>query len=329
MSDGASSTPLRLVGDIGGTNARFALAEPTSGRPRLSAFRSLRCQDYPSLEGAIAAYFADQPALPRPETAVIAVAGPVVDGALNFTNLGWRVSETELEQALGFRSATLINDYAALALAAPALNDEDVHHIGPRSAGRANSTIAMIGAGTGFGASALVRDGRVEAVLTTEGGHIGYAPTDALEAEIWRILALKFGRVSVERIMSGPGLLNLHSAMLELEGRKPDCESPDAVSRLADEGDPLALRTVQLFCEIMGAVAGDFALVYGAQGGVCLAGGVAPRLIDYLEKGDFRRRFEAKGRFEAYLRAIPTMVVTQPYAALLGAGRALTRAMAR
>ena len=322
MGDGASHTPLRLVGDIGGTNARFALAEATSGRPRLSSFRSLQCADYPSLEAAIAAYFAGQPSEPRPAVAVIAVAGPVVDGALNFTNLGWRVSETELVRALGFRSATLINDYAALALAAPALDDEDVHHIGPKFAGRPDSTIAMIGAGTGFGASALVRDGRAEAVLTTEGGHIAYAPTDALEAEIWRILSLRYGRVSVERVLSGPGLLNLYGAMLELEGRKPDYDTPDAVSRLADEGDPLALRTVQLFCEIMGSVAGDFALAYGAQGGLCIAGGVAPRLLGHLEKSDFRGRFEAKGRFESYLRAIPTMVVTQPYAALLGAGRA-------
>ena len=227
MGDGASHTPLRLVGDIGGTNARFALAESTSGRPRLSSFRSLRCADYPSLEQAIAAYFAGQPSEPRPATAVIAVAGPVVDGALNFTNLGWRVSEAELARTFGFRSATLINDYAALALAAPALNDEDVHHIGPKFVGRADSTIAMIGAGTGFGASALVRDGRAEAVLTTEGGHIAYAPTDALEAEIWRLLSLKFGRVSVERVLSGPGLVNLHNAMLQLEGRKPDGESPE------------------------------------------------------------------------------------------------------
>jgi glucokinase len=322
MGDGAFSTPLRLVGDIGGTNARFALAEPTSGRPRLSLFRSLSCEDHPSLEAAIAAYFAGQPSEPRPATAVIAVAGPVVDGALNFTNLGWRVSEAELAQTFGFRSATLINDYAALAFAAPALNDEDVHHIGPKFAGRADSTIAMIGAGTGFGASALVRDGRAEAVLTAEGGHIAYTPTNTLEAEIWRLLSLKFGRVSVERVLSGPGLVNLHLAMLELEGRKPACESPDSISRLAEAGDVLALRTVRLFCDIMGSVAGDFALAYGAQGGLCIAGGVAARLLGYLGKSDFRRRFESKGRFEGYLRAIPSMVVTQPYAALLGAGRA-------
>ena len=138
MGDGASHTPLRLVGDIGGTNARFALAKSTSGRPRLSSFRSLRCADYPSLEQAIAAYFAGQPSEPRPATAVIAVAGPVVDGAINFTNLGWRVSEAELRDVrLPVRN--LIDDYAALALATPALNDEDVHHIGPELVGRADS----------------------------------------------------------------------------------------------------------------------------------------------------------------------------------------------
>lgn len=325
MADGAS-TPLRLVGDIGGTNARFALAEPTSGRPRLTGFKNLRCEDYPSMEEAIAAYFAGQPSELRPSTAVIAVAGPVTDGAISFTNLGWRVSEAELRRSLGFQSATLINDYAALALAAPVLGPEDAHQIGPVVDGRPDANVAMIGAGTGFGASALVRDGFSEAVLTSEGGHAGFAPTDALEAEIWRILSLRFGRVSVERILSGPGLLNLYGAVVELEGVQPRGASPDAVSRLADEGDALALRTVQLFCDILGSVAGDFALTYGAQGGVFIAGGVAPNLMAHLERSDFRRRFEAKGRFESYLRAIPSAVVTQPHAALFGTARATTRA---
>jgi glucokinase len=325
MADGAS-TPMRLVGDIGGTNARFALAEPTSGRPRLSGFKNLRCEDYPSLEAAIAAYFAGQPNEPRPSSAVIAVAGPVVDGAITFTNLGWKVSETELRKSLGFTSATLINDYAGLALAAPVLGPEDVRHIGPVIQGHPNANVAMIGAGTGFGASALARDGFNDAVLTTEGGHAGFAPTDALEAEVWRILSLKFGRVSIERILSGPGLLNLYGALVELEGVQPKCSSPDGVSRCADEGDPLALRTVQLFCDVLGSVAGDFDLTYGAQGGVFIAGGVAPSLFAHLEKSDFRRRFEAKGRFESYLRAIPSAVVTQPHAALLGAARASVKA---
>lgn len=322
MADGAS-TPMRLVGDIGGTNARFALAEPTTGRPRLSSFENLRCEDYPSLEEAIAAYFAGQPAERRPSSAVIAVAGPVTDGAITFTNLGWRVSEADLRRSLGFHSATLINDYAALALAAPVLVGDDVHHLGPEIAGRSDSTVAIFGAGTGFGAAALVRDRGAEAVLTTEGGHIGFAPTDALEAEIWRILSLKFGRVSVERILSGPGLLNLYNALVELEGVQGTCASPDAVTRCANDGDALALRTVQLFCDIFGSAAGDYALAYGAQGGVFIAGGVAPNLLAHLDRSDFRRRFEAKGRFEGYLRAIPTSVVIHPQAALLGAARAI------
>lgn len=328
MGDGASM-PLRLVGDIGGTNARFAVAEQTGGRPKLSGFKALRCQDYPSVEDAIAAYLSGFAADQRPSTAVIAVAGPVSDGAITFTNLGWKVSETCLERALGFQAAVLINDYTALALAAPVLSGDDLRFIGPQTKGRSDGTIAMIGAGTGFGASALVRDGRSETVMTTEGGHIGFAPTDALEGEVWRILSLKYGRVSIERLMSGPGLLNLYGALLEMEGKPCACETPDAVSALADQGDPLAKRTVMLFCDMLGSVAGDFALAYGALGGVFIAGGVAPSLLSYLELSDFRRRFEAKGRFETYLRAIPSAVVTHPHAALLGSARAPAKAGVR
>jgi glucokinase len=311
----------RLVGDVGGTNARFAIAEMDGGRPRLSDFKNLNCKDYPSLSAAIAAYFEGLPQGRRPLEAVIAVAGPVTDGSIHFTNLGWRVTESELRDVLGFTKATLINDYAALALAAPVLAGDDLRRLGPDVPGHQGSTIAILGAGTGFGASALVRDRGCEAVLTTEGGHIGFAPIDALESEVRRILSLRYGRVSVERLMSGPGLLNLYTALIELEGVEPGCETPDEVTRKADEGDALALRTVQLFCDMLGSVAGDFALAYGALGGVFIAGGVAPKLMAHLDRSDFRRRFEAKGRFHGYLSSIPTFVITQPHAALLGSAR--------
>jgi glucokinase len=311
----------RLVGDVGGTNARFAISQMIDGRPSLGRFKNLHCKDYPSMSAAIAAYFEDMPQSERPAEAVIAVAGPVTDGSITFTNLGWRVSETELRETLGFRKATLINDYAALALAAPVLGPDDLRRLGPDVPGHPGSTVAILGAGTGFGASALVRDRGSEAVLTTEGGHIGFAPIDALESEVRRILSLRYGRVSVERLMSGPGLLNLYTALLEIEGLQPCCETPDEVTRKADDGDATALRTVQLFCDMLGSVAGDFALVYGALGGVFIAGGVAPKLMAHLDRSDFRRRFEAKGRFHGYLSSIPTFVITQPHAALLGSAR--------
>lgn len=316
---------LGLVGDIGGTNARFALADPTLGRPDLHAFTNLRCADFASVDLALDAYLSSLTGRPRPTRAVIAVAGPVVDGAISFTNLGWRMSEGGLAKTLGFERVTLINDYAGLALAAPVLSGDDIHPIGPLRSGRADATIAILGAGTGFGASALVRDGRHEAIMSTEGGHIAFAPTGALEVEIWRILTHRFGRVSVERILSGPGLMNVYGALVEIEGKGPPCITPDEVTRRADAGQPLALRAVQIFCEILGSVAGDFALAYGAQGGVFIAGGVAPHFIDRLETSAFRERFEAKGRFEDYLRAIPTHVVMHPQAALLGAGRGLAQ----
>jgi glucokinase len=313
-----------LVGDIGGTNARFALAVPSDGRPEFAEFRGYQCADYACVDEALEAYFKQLDG-PRPKTAVIAVAGPVVEGSISFTNLGWRMTERDLAKSLGFDRITLINDYAALALAAPVLGEDDARRIGPAVAGHPNSTLAILGAGTGFGASALVRDGAREAVLTTEGGHIAFAPTGALEVEIWRILSHRFGRVSVERILSGPGLMNLYSALVEIEGRGHPCITPDEVTRRADDGEALALRAVNIFCEILGSVAGDFALAYGAQGGVFVAGGVAPHFLAHLERSAFRDRFEAKGRFESYLSAIPTRVVTHPQAALLGAGRALLR----
>jgi glucokinase len=323
MADGASHPP-GLVGDIGGTNARFALAIPSDGRPDLTEFRAYRCADHACVDEALEAYFAELEG-PRPRTAVIAVAGPVVDGAIAFTNLGWRMTERDLAESLGFDRITLINDYAALALAAPVLSEADTRRIGPPVSVHAKSTLAILGAGTGFGASALVRDGAREAVLTTEGGHVAFAPTGALEVEIWRILSHRFGRVSVERILSGPGLMNLYGALVEIEGRGHPCITPDEVTRRADDGEALALRAVNIFCEIRGSVAGDFALAYGAQGGVFVAGGVAPHFLSHLERSGFRDRFEAKGRFESYLAAIPTRVVTHPQAALLGAGRALLR----
>jgi glucokinase len=325
MADGAATRP-GLVGDIGGTNARFALAQPTRGRSQITDFRSLKCADYPTVLAALDAYFDEIGLAERPRTAVMAVAGPVEHGAIAFTNMGWRFSEQQLRQSAGFEHATLINDYAALALAAPVFEASDLRRLGPETPGQAGATLAVLGAGTGFGASALVRDGGREAVMTTEGGHIGFAPTDALEAEIWRRLRRDYGRVSVERVLSGPGLLNLYRALREIEDGGPELATPDEVTRGADTGCALALRAVRLFCAILGAVAGDLALAYGAQGGVFIAGGVAPNLIDHLEQSDFRQHFEAKGRFAGYLRAIPTAVVTHPQAALLGAGRALVEA---
>lgn len=310
-----------LVGDIGGTNARFALAELEGPTPHVGEAVGLKVADYPRATDAIAAFLAARGLDRPPAVAVIAVAGPVRRGAIDFTNSDWLLSEADL-LALGCDQARLINDFAALALAAPLLAGADLRAVGPEEAGPSGGTIAVLGPGTGFGVSALVRDDRGEAVLSTEGGHVGFAPTDEVEVELLRRLSARHGRVSVERILSGAGLDELHECLRAMDGLPPEPVAPARITAAALAGDPAALRSVERFCAILGGVAGDFALAYGATGGVLVAGGIAPRIIDILQASAFRARFEDKGRFRDYLAAVPTRVIVRPHAALLGAARA-------
>jgi len=233
------------------------------------------------------------------------------------TNMAWRMSEAQLRDQ-GVRKAKLVNDYTALALAVDHLGEEDLIPIGPPRA-RSSHTVAVVGAGTGFGVGAVARGIGGAAVIATEGGHISFAPVDDVEIEILRILTGLYGRVSIERLLSGPGLVNLRAALAEIEGVRPDSIGSEDIVRAAQEGDPLSERTLERFCAIYGSVAGDIALVYGARGGVFLGGGIAPAIAARLQSGAFRARFEAKGRFQDYLSAIPTGVIANTHAALLGA----------
>lgn len=312
---------LGLVGDIGGTNARFGLvrleAEPCEVlRPRAYAGR-----DFPTFEHAVDAYL-EATQVERPAFVALAVAGPVRDGEIRFTNTDRKLSEAGLRER-GFQGAKLVNDYAALALAAPWLRPPDLRQIGGPSEAPPGRTLAVAGPGTGFGASALVRrDGRALA-LSGEAGHTSFAPQDEVEFEVLRILKARFGRVSVERLLSGAGLVNLHAALARIDGREAGDLAPWAITDRAMEGDPACLATVERFCAVLGDVLGDFALTVGAEGGVFIGGGIAPRIVPILERSDFRARFEAKGRFVDYMRAIPTWLIVHPHATLLGAAQAL------
>lgn len=181
------------------------------------------------------------------------------------------------------------------------------------------STIAVIGPGTGFGASALVRGGGQVIAMATEGGHASFAPDDDVEREILRVLAAEFAHVSVERVLSGPGLKTLHGALNAIDGISESIEDPAEITERALRGETPFARTLDRFCAILGSVAGDFALYYGARSGVYIAGGIAPSILPILERSAFRRRFEAKGRFQSYLSAIPTNVIVHEHAAFLGA----------
>ncbi len=303
-----------LVGDIGGTNARFGLAR--LGGDTVEAIGEYHVADFPQANDAIAAYL--KATGQTPAHAAIAVAGPVIAGAIDFTNSDWVLSEDGLRR-MGFAHARLLNDFAALALAAPRLRGADLHRLGHQAEGEANGTLVVLGPGTGFGVSGLAAG---KTVVSSEGGHAAFAPGDEVEDEILRLLRQEHGRVSIERILSGPGICSLHRCLARIEGRDVAAEDPAAITKSALAGDPASLNTLMRFCGILGAVAGDLALSFGATGGVYIAGGIPPRILELLDASTFRARFEDKGRFKDYQARIPTQIIVHPYAALVGAAQA-------
>jgi glucokinase len=310
-----------LVGDVGGTNARLALVD---GQGHVRNPRSFPCREYGSLADILAEYIETTAGKKRPPRAVLAVAGPVVDGEIEFTNLDWVVSEGDLLAQFEFEAVELINDFAAQALACPLLEGPDLRIIGPnlRRGAREHPMLAL-GAGTGFGVAGLARSERGDVPIPTEGGHAAFAPTDDVEVEILKRLAAKHGRVSIERILSGQGLYDLYCILAALQGQAPALRDEVAVTTEGLVGDPLAQAALDRFIKILGGVAGDLALTFGARGGVFVSGGIAPRIAERLDAGGFRARFEAKGRLGDYVRDIPTYLVLHPYPAIVGAARQL------
>jgi len=310
-----------LVGDVGGTNARLALID-TAGHIRHP--RAFPCKDYPSLNEIIAEYLETTVGRKRPPKVVLAVAGPVVDGEIEFTNLNWTISEGEILAHFEFEAVELINDFAAQALACPRLEGPDLREIGPsKGRGAHDCPIVALGAGTGFGVAALARSERGDIAISTEGGHAGFAPTDEVEFAIWRRLEEKFGRVSIERLLSGSGLYEIYGALAALGSKPAVLANEVEVTKEGLVGDPLAAAALDRFGAILGDVAGDLALTYGARGGVFVSGGIAPRIAERLAAGPFRKRFESKGRLSDYVAGIPTYLVVHPYPAIVGAAREL------
>lgn len=310
-----------LVGDVGGTHARFALVD-AQGHVRNP--RTFQARDYGSLTDVIEEYLETTAGKRRPPRAVVAVAGPVLDGEIEFTNLDWVVSEGDLLAHFEFEAVKLINDFAAQALACPRLDDGDLRRMGPEvGRGAYDCPVVVLGAGTGFGVAGVARSERGDVAIATEGGHAAFAPNDEVEVEVWRRLREKYGRVSVERLLSGAGLYDLYCALAEIEGRNAVLPDQTAVTAEGLAGDPLAGATLDRFLGILGSVAGDLALSFGARGGVYVSGGIAPRMADRLATSPFRARFEDKGRLSDYVSAIPTFLVLHPYPAIIGAAREL------
>lgn len=320
-----------LVADIGGTNARFALASLRQGELMLGPTVSLRTAAYRRLDDALDAVL-DAEGRPPLAAAAICAAGPVDEaeegGArISLTNCPWSVTEAAIVRATGVAAPHLMNDFAALALAIPALTPADIRRFGETGAPVPGAPVIVIGAGTGLGVSALLFDGIHAHAVAGEGGHVDLAPKGPREMAVLSHLQAQFGHVSAERVLSGPGLATLHAALVAIDGAAPAPLTPEEVAIRAHGGEcPQSREAVALFCGWLGAVAGDVALTLGARGGVYIAGGIVPGWVAAMpglfDEKLFRARFEAKGRLEPWMKKIPAFVVTRPDAALLGLARA-------
>jgi glucokinase len=310
----------RLLCDIGGTNARIAW-QSYAGAPH-AIVRTFLCRDHSSLSEVIS-YFLEAEGLAVPPACAIGIATPVIGDFVKMTNNDWSFSIAALKAQFGFARLVVINDFTALALALPALGPGDLCSVGSGAAIE-GAPKALLGAGTGLGVSGLIQDAGGRWVpIAGEGGHVTLAAHDDQEAAIIAYLRAKFGHVSAERVLSGPGLVNLHEALAGLSGLvQARLQPADVLANAAQ--DALCAQAVALFCAFLGSTAGDLALTLGARGGVYIGGGIAPRILPQLQASRFRERFEAKGRFQSYLAAIPTaVVVTAQSPALLGVSRAL------
>jgi glucokinase len=305
-----------LVADIGGTNARFALVGADGAPTRLRVFWS---RDFPTIEQAISTYLADETV--EVDRAAIAVASPVTGDRIALTNSPWSFSTAALKARFRWDRLAVVNDFAATALAVPRLRDAERFQLG-NGAPCIDAPAAIVGPGSGLGVAGLIRGPTGWIALPGEGGHATIPATDEREASVIARLRRRFDHVSAERVLSGPGLVNLDSALAELAGAPARDRSPEEI---VASDDPTARGAVDLFCALLGSFTGDVALTLGARGGVYVAGGIVPKLGLRFTASAFRERFIAKGRFRDYLDAIPTFVVTHPAPALLGLASVLSQ----
>lgn len=308
-----------LVADIGGTNARFAVA---SGSARsgftLSHICRLKNEDFEHLRDAASAYLETYSG-PKPQRACFAVAAPIGAGPVKLTNSTWRFDPTDLAQIIGLDTILLVNDFAAQARGAPLAPIDEVAILNQGQA-KPETPCAVLGPGTGLGLGLLIPQGRDILVIETEGGHAGFAPRTELEVVVGKFIADEYGYVSWERLLSGRGLVNIHRALCAHESLPWSGERPEDItaSALADP-DSMCGRVVDLFCACLGAFAGDVAVLSGARSGVYLAGGILPRIRVLLENSPFLQRFSRRGPMTRYAEAIPIKLLLTDSAALLGA----------
>ena len=323
MTPSASNGSAILVGDIGGTHARFAIARRVNNQLELDARQSLKVADFSDATQALEAVLACSPA--PLERACLAVAGPVRDGVARLTNADWSFDAAQLGQQLGLRRLRLVNDFEAQARGAVMVPDEDLLEIAPGLAAPA-SPIIVLGPGTGLGLAALIPGQQGWRVVPGEGGHVAFAPADDGEAEILSSLRRTHGYVSFETVASGMGLENVWTCLRELAGLPHETADAATIAAAAAR-DPLAERALAVFFSALGTFAGDMALAFGARGGVLLSGGILPKQVRALTASRFLARFRSRGPMSGFLSNVPVKLILHGETALLGAA-ALAEEMA-
>jgi glucokinase len=309
-----------LIGDIGGTNARFALAEARA--PGFSRSLILECEAFETAEDAISEYL-EQSGAGKPEVICLAVAGPIVNDSVRFTNNQWSIDCRELGRRFPGAKIRLLNDFEAIAYSIPFLREADLATIGLESGGlddHSDYTIGVLGPGTGLGVAGLKGDKDGIHPLACEGGHVGFAPETQLQLQVLGQLRERFERVSNERLLCGPGLENIYLALQQIHGDPgAHVPAPEIFRRALANEDVRASEALQLFYEVLGQVAGNLALVLGAWDGIYIGGGIVKRYPDLLKTGSFRSGFENKGRYRSMMEKVPTFLILHEQPGLLGA----------
>jgi glucokinase len=313
--------------DIGGTHARFALAEVADGKvTHLSEPVTMKTAEHASFQTAWEAFDAhiDEP---MPRAVAIAIAGPVGGEVIKFTNNPWIIRPALIKERLNVDAYVVVNDFEAVGHAVAQAGPEHFEHLcGPDAPLTSDGTISIVGPGTGLGVAHIRRHAGGYFVQATEGGHTDFAPLDAIEDAILARMRGRFNRVSVERVVSGPGLVDIYETLAGIEGRAIQQHDDKSLWALGMAGeDSLASAAIDRFCLSLGSVAGDIALAQGGFGGVVIAGGLGLRIKDILLRSGFGERFRAKGRFEKLMAEIPVKLITHPQPGLFGAAAAFAR----
>ncbi|MCQ0987837.1 glucokinase [Jiella marina] len=304
-----------LIGDIGGTNARFAILVDAYAEPK--HFPIVQTADFENIDEAIQVSVLDKTSL-RPQSAVLAVAGPIDGDEIDLTNCPWVVRPKVMIETLGISEIVVMNDFEAQALAISALKEESRTEIGGGIV-REGASRAVLGPGTGLGVAGLVRARNMWIPVAGEGGHIDIGPRTSRDMEIWPHLTPIEGRISGEQVLCGRGLVNIYRAICTTKNVEPAYSTPASVTDAAiKKGDAEAEEAINLFATYLGRMAGDIALIFMARGGVFIAGGIFQRLIPVIKKEEVRSAFEDKAPHSALMKEIPLYVVTEPLAALVG-----------